>query len=424
MDYFSLGQNSAPKPRRYAAPPPHPFPPPPPPPPPPPLSLPNEATQGKKKKPGARTWMRFDSRGVCELLECDRQTIMSRADIPARDLRILGPVFSHSSNILAREKAMVINLEFIKAVITAEEVFILDPRNSLVAPFVDQLTQQLALDQGAGSSGDAVAAGAAAGTMIDPRGPLWMRVEEESGDALPFEFQVLESALEFVCSYLDAKVTDLEHIAYPALDELTRNVSTGNLEHVRSLKSTLTHITARVRDEVEHLLDDDEDMADMYLSRKMALQQQLEALPLDDEASSLIMPHPSTRTATSVALGTLADGNDVEDLEMLLETCFLQIDGTRNRLVTLREYIDDTEDYINIQLDNHRNEMIQLQLVLIIGGFVISLATAVAGVFGMNIPYGINDESAFFMTTAGTLAASTIIFFLVYGYARWKELLA
>ncbi|CAL5413440.1 unnamed protein product [Camellia sinensis] len=25
----------------------------------------------------------------------------------------------------------------------------------------------------------------------------------------------------------------------------------------------------------------------------------------------------------------------------------------------LREYIDDTEDYINIQLDNHRNQLIQ-----------------------------------------------------------------
>ena len=29
-------------------------------------------------------------------------------------------------------------------------------------------------------------------------------------------------------------------------------------------------------------------------------------------------------------------------------------------LVQLREYIDDTEDYINIQLDNHRNQLIQV----------------------------------------------------------------
>jgi len=29
-------------------------------------------------------------------------------------------------------------------------------------------------------------------------------------------------------------------------------------------------------------------------------------------------------------------------------------------MMQLREYIDDTEDYINIQLDNHRNQLIQV----------------------------------------------------------------
>lgn len=54
----------------------------------------------KKKKPGSRMWLRFDSSGVTELLELDRNAIMQRASIPARDLRILGPVFSQSSHIL------------------------------------------------------------------------------------------------------------------------------------------------------------------------------------------------------------------------------------------------------------------------------------------------------------------------------------
>jgi hypothetical protein len=54
----------------------------------------------KKKKPGSRMWMRFHSSGVSEILELDRNAIMKRASIPARDLRILGPVFSQSSHIL------------------------------------------------------------------------------------------------------------------------------------------------------------------------------------------------------------------------------------------------------------------------------------------------------------------------------------
>lgn len=58
-------------------------------------------SKGKKKTVGAsRLWMRFDHSGQSELVEYDKNTIIRRASIPARDLRILGPLFSHSSNIL------------------------------------------------------------------------------------------------------------------------------------------------------------------------------------------------------------------------------------------------------------------------------------------------------------------------------------
>ena len=38
-----------------------------------------------------------------------------------------------------------------------------------------------------------------------------------------------------------------------------------------------------------------------------------------------------------------------------------QIDNTYNKLQTLCEYIDDTEDYIAIQLDSHRNALIRVR---------------------------------------------------------------
>lgn len=41
----------------------------------------------------------------------------------------------------------------------------------------------------------------------------------------PFEFRALEVALEAICSFLDARTTELETAAYPALDELTSKVS-------------------------------------------------------------------------------------------------------------------------------------------------------------------------------------------------------
>ena len=55
-----------------------------------------------KKKAGFRLWMRFDAARNSEVLECDKQMIMKCVSIPARDLRILGSIFSHSSNILGK----------------------------------------------------------------------------------------------------------------------------------------------------------------------------------------------------------------------------------------------------------------------------------------------------------------------------------
>lgn len=63
-------------------------------------ATPGGCAKGAKKKAGARLWMRFDRTGQSEVLECDKSVIIKRAGIPARDLRILGPVFSQSSNIL------------------------------------------------------------------------------------------------------------------------------------------------------------------------------------------------------------------------------------------------------------------------------------------------------------------------------------
>lgn len=142
---------------------------------------------------------------------------------------------------------MVVNLEFIKAIVTAEEVLLLDPLCQEVLPFVDQLRQQLPHripTHGAGPFDEQD------NQMQVLTGRHWLPVPEAVEGLqceLPFEFQVLEIALEVVCTYLDTNVADLEREAYPVLDELARNVSTKNLELVRSLKSNLTRLLARVQ---------------------------------------------------------------------------------------------------------------------------------------------------------------------------------
>ena len=98
-------------------------------------------------------------------------------------------------------------------------------------------------------------------------------------------------------------------------------------------------VSYQVRDEIEHLLDDNEDMEHLYLTRKQVQNQQVEAL-MSSAASNSIVPagtgvprlNSSFRRSMSIATSMHLD-NDVEDLEMLLEAYFMQLDGIRNRIM-------------------------------------------------------------------------------------------
>lgn len=218
-----------------------------------------------------------------------------------------------------REKAIIVNLEFVKAIVTSEEVLIPDPIRWEVLPFVDQLRRQLL-----------PRIRIPCDNVFLTNHSLSNSGSFQEDQQLPFEFRVLEIALEIVCSHLDSKVSDLERDALPALDQLTRTISVNNLEHVRSLKSSLTRLLARVqkvRDEIEHLLDDDEDMAQLYLTRRKWVQddqQLVEALSNND----LIISPTSTTNHPN-------DDRDVDDLEMLLEAYFHQLDATRNKILSV-----------------------------------------------------------------------------------------
>lgn len=144
---------------------------------------------------------------------------------------------------------MVVNLEFIRAIVTAEEVLLLDPLRQEVLPFVDQLRQQLPHKSAFKNDGTGQIV-VQDDAMQFPTSGQWLPVAEAvegMQTELPFEFQVLEIALEVVCTFLDSSVAELERDAYPVLDELAMKVSTKNLEHVRSLKSNLTRLLARVQ---------------------------------------------------------------------------------------------------------------------------------------------------------------------------------
>ncbi len=59
----------------------------------------------------------------------------------------------------------------------------------------------------------------------------------------------------------------------------------------------------------------------------------------------------------------------------------------------VREYISDTEDYINIQLDYQRNQLFQFQIMLGASALSLAMGMAIVGPLSMNIPIPIYDNN-------------------------------
>ncbi|KAM6586057.1 hypothetical protein CsatB_013059 [Cannabis sativa] len=405
----------------------------------------------KKRGQGIRSWIRVDSSGNSQVIEVDKFTMMRRCDLPARDLRLLDPLFVYPSTILGRERAIVVNLEQIRCIITADEVLILNSLDSCVLQYVVELQRRLT------PSGVPEVWQSDNSDLSRRRGSRNFDnvFGNTSPDYLPFEFRALEVALEAACTFLDSQAAELEIEAYPLLDELTSKISTLNLERVRRLKSRLVALTRRVqkvRDEIEQLMDDDGDMAEMYLTEKKSRMETSfygdqsligyrsnDCASISAPVSPVSSPPESRRLEKTLSIARSrhesmrsSDSNteSIEELEMLLEAYFVVIDSTLNKLTSvftniylhliavhqysntstskqclinfyssmfqLKEYIDDTEDFINIQLDNVRNQLIQFELLLTTATFVVAIFGVVAGIFGMNFPIALFDSPVAF----------------------------
>lgn len=372
----------------------------------------------------AGEWAAVSTAGAWREEPIGKHQLMRRTGLPARDLRALDPALSsYPSSVMGRDRAVVVNLERVRAVITASEVLVPGPRDPTVAPLVSELRARLSATTASPAPPHAGEAGKDGG-VSPPSG---------GGDkVLPFEFRALEVCLEYACKSLEHEASMLEKEAYPALDALTSKVSTLNLEHVRQIKSRLVAISGgvhKVRDELEHLLEDDTGMAAMHLSEKAAFQ----AAAADHSSRFGVAEEPAENDEErdddeeaeqeEEEEGSIVFMPRIDELENLLEAYFVQIDGTLNKLSTLREYVEDTEDYINIMLDDKQNQLLQMGVVLSTATLMASAAVVVTAVFGMNIRFALyrtTDTNIFWVANAGMIGGAAALFAVAVLYF-WKN---
>ncbi|KAK9162247.1 hypothetical protein Syun_003149 [Stephania yunnanensis] len=379
--------------------------------------------QQRRKGSATRTWLVISESGKSHVEEVGKHSIMRRTGLPARDLRILDPVLFYPSTVLGRERAIVVNLEHIKAIITASEVLVLNSMDPSVIPFVRELECRVATAAAAAAAATAIKNGSSGEMAVVAKG--------DGPKVLPFEFKALEVCLESACRRLENETSTLEQEAYPALDELTSKISTLNLQRVRHIKSRLVALYGRVqkvRDELENLLDDDMDMAEMYLTDKLA--HQLEDNDsrndvVDGDSKSDDESDDDLKTNKSSSGNVTGFKPNIEELEMLLEAYFAQIEGTMNKLSTMREYVDDTEDYINIMLDDKQNQLLQMGVLLSTANLFINAGIVVVGLFGMNIQIELFDASPaqFWETTGGTIVGCLIMYLIAIFFGKKGGLL-
>ncbi|GAB0489417.1 hypothetical protein MMPV_000636 [Pyropia vietnamensis] len=285
-----------------------------------------------------------------------------------RDLRVVDPTFRNESPvILARPTALVIHLVHVRVLVTASRVLLFDPHNPAVAALTPRLRARL----------------------LDAAHPL------------PFEMRALEAVLVDVCSGIREEVARLKPKVHAALQVMSKEGKFGGrgvtdgLDALLPLEMALNELAGSVgmvRTALNEVLMSDEDMSDMYLSWK-------------------------------AATGKERSVDQHDEIEMMVEGYLKQVDAVVYDLGRLLRAVKTTENVTQIRLDASRNRILRLEVFLNLGAVSVGSAACFAGLFGMNLLSGLEEDPyAFWVVSAASAGVAVAVFRSVLLYLRWKRI--
>ncbi|KAI0336619.1 cora-domain-containing protein [Cubamyces sp. BRFM 1775] len=195
---------------------------------------------------------------------------------------------------------------------------------------------------------------------------------------VPYEFRALESILLSVLSALEAEMVFIRNLIGGLLAELEDDIDHDRFKRLLHYSRRLASFQNRaklVQAALEEVLEQDQDLAAMYLT---------------DKRNGIPRNH-----------------DDHEELEVLLESFSKQVEEIVNEAENIQSNVQSTQEIVELILDSNRNALLALDLKVSILTMGIGIGTLVAGVFGMNLKSHFEEhEFAFYVMGAVTLATS------------------
>ena len=311
-------------------------------------------------------------------------TIGTDIGIRARDIRKLDPIFtsSNDANILVRYGAIIINLECgkdtsLRALILRNRCYLVVDNgfDSILSTITEKLNQEKNNIANNNNNNDNNANNN--NTINDEK-----KVESTQRDKLLSTIELVDNndnynentstPYEFLC--IETFLMTCTNQLRLQSDSLTKKIS-KLLKVMKTNMGKIMEIQQKIfmyNEEIQHLmnhadatasalkdvLDSDEDMAYMYLTK-------LYKNPQLFENENIKAQH--------------------EEVEMVLEFYLYEVRGILRQVKALKERLTNASQYIAFNLNMTRNRLQRMELLIASISLIISCLAVVAGIFGMNL---------------------------------------
>ena len=128
---------------------------------------------------------------------------------------------------------------------------------------------------------------------------------------------------------------------------------------------------------------------------------QWDNLALDSESDEAVEAAEAAMQAAAEAEAEAAEKAE-ELMETLLDVYDARLNSLTDQIEQLTSTIENTQDVLELTLDNERNRIARLELLLSMAGLCVGTCSAVSGFFGMNLLSGVENVGGLFLLVTGT----------------------